>query len=127
MDKYVVSRELAEKLKAAGYPQRTGEYVWSRNHKYEESKWYVVHTRGLHESDLMEYVFIAAPLSDELLEQLPGQIDGIYDLGIWPGKDNRTLVGFAEPDGGFQGDQYANKPADALAELWLWCKQEGHL
>lgn len=117
MEKYVVSRELSEKLKAAGYPQMTVHY------------WHPKLTDGGLDSWSGGDDAVAAPLSDELLEQLP-----MIDNGYFPHlfKPNR-----AEPTSKWCANYYtgnhilhhveAAKPADALAGLWLFCKENGHV
>ncbi len=121
MDKYVVSLELAEKLKAAGYRQTedgrsTSYFVWATWMEGESEVRAAKDTYGS---------YIAAPMGDELLEQLP--------------KENQKL-GYLElcQDGQNWMPRYVKvprttiwiknlKPADALAELWLWCKKNGHV
>lgn len=117
MEKYVVSRELAERLKAAGFPQLDNQYAWSVQSKYVLNM------------ELREAVdgWFAAPLSDELLEKLPAiireynpnkllvvakQESGSY----WVAYDDTANHGF-----------FSDKPADALAGLWLWCKEQGYI
>jgi hypothetical protein len=132
MDKYVVSRELAEKLFDAGYIQTSTEFMYWHRRGNNKDVWYVKSSRNWHEhSEAFDHV--AAPLSDELLEQLPvsvpdGQADNFFIMqrgrsGIFVGYPNSQGVTSLSKFNPLDHD----KPADALAELWLWCKQEGHL
>lgn len=126
MEKHVVSRELAKQLEAAGYQQSndgrpTCYFVWDT---WMEGEWEVRAAKDCYGSH------IVAPLSDELLEQLPPtytikdthcnlfmeRIHNALDVKIMQLGTDIIWVDFAR-----------EKPADALAELWLWCKENGHV
>ena len=128
MEKYLVSRELAEKLKAAGYPQNT-QFGWDfdMDDNGNNDGYYVTEQVG---NEKVGYL-TAAPLSDELLEQIPDTYEvkkgitgsfvmrkfkGIYVVGyMWAG----SRIVYASHS--------ADKPADALAELWLYCKENNYV
>lgn len=111
MEKYVVSPELAEKLKASGYPQTPQHFYY-----HDGMLMYNVNKYELSGQA------VAAPLSDELLEQL---FDALtltirsYESAM------KTVVIEAAAVRGHSATSAVGKPADALAELWLWCKEEG--
>lgn len=127
MDKYVVSRELAEKLRDAGYPQYNSHFYWMQG--FDEP----VKAYKTGEGILDDF---AAALSDELLEQLPKEYKR-KELVISCGEDTeKTYAGYAERDNygyytlddNFYRDCFdADKPADALAQLWLWCVENGYI
>lgn len=134
MENYVTSRDVSERLKAARYPQKTQFHfllgfdgIFSTSQGFDE------------------VLAVVAPLSDELMKQLPDKINDVYvklelkwltrhgpymaylvterkelsnsiqygpDFNaIWHDSDNEAL----------------DKPADALAELWLWCMENGYI
>jgi hypothetical protein len=80
-EKYVVSRELAEKLKEAGYRQYDTQFMFDEFGNLE---------RGMGSFEAMKApaVVYAAPLSDELLERLPETLQSprgyLWRLSIKP-------------------------------------------
>jgi hypothetical protein len=135
MEKYVVSRELAEKLKDAGYPQKS-IYGWADETKVEKAyyfadvKGYILLINVGLISDFYEHEYqpIAAPLSDELLEQLPDVVN--LDYGFVLTKSAHLggyACGFMDDNTSTTESRKADKPVDALAKLWLWCKENDHL
>ena len=139
MERYVVSLGLAERLKLAGYPQKA-LHVWT-NFNFED--WTVEESDAIYdygevgeagtmvtescsyqnEMDCGSDDVIAAPLSDELTEQIPRELiifkasSGMYRAGEISLEPGGNLV--LEP---FTWEQY-NKRADAAARLWLYCKE----
>lgn len=128
MERYVVSRYLAEKLKEVGYPQYNYNFYWTLPNPDDSG--YEPFVVDEHGAEMYEkHRKAAAPLSDELLEQLPqwlklfrndkhvywaGMVsDGYYNGKNWPDSAHAWFD--------------SKKPADALAQLWLWCKENGHL
>ncbi len=80
---------------------------------------------------------VAAPITDEILEQLPKTISvgGDYSL-LHLIKTNGYNIAedtyMAQYDSnilgkGPHGRLFDDKPADALAKLWLYCKEHGLL
>lgn len=133
MTNHVVSLDLAKQLKEAGYPQGT-EFYWHRRGKdVSENPAYksrVIDQRTLNTmSDQGSYV--AAPLATELLEQLPPRIEG-EDLEVYKGiggPDYHYYVQYAarRHNEGVLQCLGAESLPDALAQMWLWLKKEGHL
>lgn len=138
MEKYTVSLDLARKLREAGYPQDTYWFIrhqkptgltklyWKGDMDYDNERFSGNKPEQVRFRE--ENEFFAAPLSDELLEQLPGEIDRCM-LVVVPGE--RVHVGYAERDnyGNYTLDsnyyataRYAASIAGALAEMWLWVK-----
>ena len=128
MEKYVVSRELAEKLKEAGFKQSGIYYHYQKNGP--DSSHY-----GLYRAGNLLWVegsssSIAAPLSDELLEQLP---DYTKIFRKNKGDEPRMSAGVISQN--VNDPTYVNghvwrnaqKHPDSLAELWLYCKEHGLL
>lgn len=113
MDKYVVSKELAEKLKATGYPQNISEYV------------YMPGAKGIAGYKLVESVdgWYAAPMTDELLDQLTEVKTGLTLYHVHSTMQWEAFYAgkfFEYGTSGQHWDFQADKPADALAKLWLW-------
>lgn len=109
MEYYVVSRDIAEQLKAAGYPQNT-QFYWTTNVDF-----YLISAAARLMSNSSKN-FTAAPLSDEMLESLPTSI-----LKLW-----KHSLGFSAGYAGTK-DVSSDTPANALAQLWIWCKTNGYL
>lgn len=113
MEKYVVSRELAEKLKVSGYPQKPQYFYYLDG----------VLMYNVNKYELSDQMTVA-PLSDELLEQM----FGILTFTV-RGFDNETGAVLIEAVT-VRGANYCTvdgRPADALAELWVWCKKYGNV
>lgn len=126
MEKYTVSRELAEKLKGAGYPQKT-VFGWALNSNPE----YPPKVFEFGQSFNVEE-WVAAPMSDELLEQLPWYLVTEYqdyDLIIRSGMAFYEACNNVEDVIPHEYPLYPHKPsiADALAQLWLYCKEHNLL
>jgi hypothetical protein len=128
VEKFVVSRELAEKLKAAGYPQEPWNFYW-----LDGSLMHNVHDyRNL--SDMCT----TAPLSDELLEQLPKYID-FKGKRLWlvfehDAFDARPTVNYFDDNYNLPDGKPPELPStndlhtpDAYARMWLWCKEHGYV
>lgn len=126
MEKYVVSRELAQKLKDAGYPQET----YHMHVKWELSEWQVMPSdigTDIHLETLSgrRTDTVAAPMTDELLEQLPeyipdSQVAGIYNLNIQKVyREYRATYGMVlyVKDG---------RMPETLAQAWLWLRDNGY-
>lgn len=115
MEKYVVSRELAEKLKEAGFTQST-IHEW---YQFSNGQWGVI-VRATQIRDVA--ADFAAPLSDELLEQLPKDV--IIGTYIYAPK---VVAEYRHGERRGHGRSQKLHLANALAELWLWCKENGTL
>jgi len=130
MEKYTVSRELAEKLKKAGFPQTT-QYTYYIFHS--EVKFLDKISVNQHFSDraVSDDDLFAAPISDELLEQLPKLINRnqflslTYPINLWVACYTVTVAG---RDGTKLKDMPTGDTAvEALAQLYLWCAEHGYL
>lgn len=132
---YVVSRELAEELKKAGYPQEACNH-WQSPH---DDKWGLYRSSGLLWREGSKYSY-AAPLSDEILEQLPKTINLPNSKGVafleteWI-KQDECHYDYRDGYGSVLDDLVAYpihphnwyQNTEALARLWLWCKAEGYI
>ena len=117
-DKYV-TRELAEKLKAAGVVQES-EYCWYTLLQVAESN--PRRTRidvnfGTPDSEWAEYS--AAFDCAELLEMLPKDSFVRKICGVSGDEFMADITGFRNIT--------ANTPAEALGKLYLWCLENGHV
>lgn len=149
MEQYVVSRELAEKLKEADFPQNT-QWFWrfskpaglSKIYYCEDMRYDNERFKGpMHQRFREDNEFFAAPMTDELLEQLPTTIvlpnskGRAYLEAQW--SDYRTCrYDYRDGYGSVLDDlvdfpddphNWYKKNADALAYLWIWCKENGYL
>lgn len=127
MTSHVVSLDLAKQLKEAGYSQ--------------QSEFYFRPTGSIYHGDGHPTLpdDVAAPLSTELLEQLPETIydedessgmkydldiwkkEGLYHVAYWWDEDTRRLSNVKHMK--FSDASLPN----ALAEMWLWLKKENLL
>lgn len=132
MEKYVVTRELADELLDAGYPQAQSQFLWVR--RPDGAVWFLTPGRNYTKYMNFDYDMVDTPLSDELLEQLK-ELEPAIQVVSNPSQDAlynsvKTMLGKTTAFVPFMrmGDYpSADKPADALARLWLWCKAEGYL
>lgn len=118
MEKYVVTRELAIQLKDANFPQNT-EFCWFP----ADGQHFVMKNQGSKKAP-------AAPISDEILEQLRlldierktytvrivKSTAGLgYSVCYW----HRNITPKSDQEDYF-GIQNGATLADALAKLWIW-------
>lgn len=139
MEKYTVSRELAEKLKEAGYPQSTEWFIrlqkptgltkmyWHCDMDYDNERF--SGSRPEHIRFREENEFFAAPMTDELLEQLPARVKSELpnDLTLVKDVSNGQYYASYETIDDDLVSVDAAMPVDALAQLWLYCKANGHI
>ena len=136
MKNYVVSLELAKRLKEAGYPQ-DGEYWYYREHGGEgEVLFHNEIAAEMGHGFLPDSKIAAAPLATELLERLPQRI-GInktkdFTLQVWKTDYAEYVVMYVGLD--HESKLTAHDPAahdkslpDALAEMYLWLKENNYL
>lgn len=122
MERFVVSRELAQKLKDAGYQKRSTILVWWRvvdSKRKNKQEWFLAKRTPMLE--IKPYEILAAPMSDELLEKIPNVND--ERLTVWKLLSGGYSAEIPIKDGYYE----AAKPVDALAQLWLGLKANGHL
>lgn len=108
-----VNLDLSKQLKEAGYPQKSFfSWSWYGNRNYPD--WEVIPKWG-NES---EY---AAPLADEILEQLPcATQQEWFVISKNPSKEE-WVIDWNTKNEMFKGDTLA----DAAAKMWLYLKKEG--
>lgn len=140
MEKYTVSKDLAQKLKDGGFEQNT-QYSWYQpcdGASYEPlDKWRLVATKNILSKPDFAYNSIAAPLSDEVLEHLPSFIPSEqYEQKayLWMRKDPTSYCAWYRVNDPKYGEDITSedghvgeKLADQLAQLWLYCKEHGYL
>lgn len=149
MEQYVVSRELAKKLKEAGYPQSTEWFIrlqkpigltkiyWHGDMDYDNERFSGSKPEQVRFRE--ENEFFAAPMTDELLEQLPNVIEEgktVYYLLIQNPftADRRAHYHTVGTKGGRlhaslndSAIGVAKTQPEALAQLWLWLKDHGYI
>lgn len=131
--KYCVSLELAKQLKESGWAKETE--FWYAIHKKIAEPYYSNCSHLVYgESELYpasDWNSFNAPLVTELLEELPDIIstkDNCWGLEIRKIKDNFRVEYYD-----FRIMEYSQKMIessslpDALAEMWIWLKKEGHI
>jgi len=141
MEKFVVSRSLAEKLRDAGFPQNT-TYLWAHyintNPRFPSPSPFVIENDGLDNCGAEEWraLDFCAPMTDELLEQLPDLIGRHHWLRFTPYK--QTTGTYLAEWMRFTGDKgvfydgslglavHGDTPANTLAEMWLLLRDRGY-
>jgi hypothetical protein len=122
MENYVVSYGLSEKLKMSKFPQNT-QFAYDMDDS-EDGSHILVENPGEHP------LIIAAPLSDEVLEQLPGSLDinGVfYQRYIYESATGLQCVKYEPVREDILAQEYAESLPDALALMWLYCKEHNLL
>jgi hypothetical protein len=138
LEDIVVSRELAVRLREAGFKQRSNFY-WYRKLSYP--LWSLL-AKEYDPKEAFEYEgsdpceWVAAPTTDELLAALPptlydigllNNVEDDYILTIWKGRD--WVVDYvpqdarSEPEPGRPQDKIqhtANRLVDALGATYIW-------
>ena len=117
VDKYVVSFDQAKQLKKAGFPQDT-VYKYYQVIVTGEVKLIAGDYEDLTVGGKHTRVF-AAPIVDEVLNQLPRTVNGVAAC-VWKFGDKYRAE--FEPD-----YEFGHTPADAVAKLWLLCKDNNYL
>lgn len=127
IEKYVVSLELARKLKDAGFPQET-EFYWIET----TQGWRVIRNPPEFIKEKMVPDIIAAPLASEIGERLPWVItvdnfqwvlvlmkraDGTWGI-LYERSTDGTSLG---------GSWFIDNDANAKAKMWLWLKENSYL
>ena len=132
IEKYVVSLDLAKKLKEAGWRKPT-EFLWDIDFPelWHNSK----------KADFSQYDWIApAPLAEEITKELPDHIAverggerkkywlniEVYKEGCRAGYRTDPVMLGEMPEWLYVSDVYP-KLSDALAQLWLWAYENGYL
>lgn len=94
----------------------------------DDSLWFYCHGHAMQSTEFDTADFhqhYPAYDAGYLLRKLPHQIDGIYDLGLYPGK--KYLALYVEPDGLSQYDQVEDTPENALCKLAIKLIEKGIL
>lgn len=124
---HVVSLNLAKKLAAKKYPENTIGYwrKFGRPYRYE---WELAFP-GIPGGGIGS---IPAPMTDEILEELPPIIQTksnvkFYFEVAYAADHKRKAVGYFSLDEQVLINIPALKTVDALAELWLWLKNNRYL
>ena len=120
--------ETAIKLKAAGWTKPTELVYTNYYHGEPTDKMHIgfpAHTTDPNKR--------YAPTTEEILADLPmsfiipcGQRDKIFYLSISPSSIKRYVVAYFYADD-FIGSFHNDILCEALAELWLWAKENGYI
>lgn len=127
MEKYVVSLELAKRMKELGWKKET-EFYWQR--KTQNENYDIVR----YNDDIYEDC-LSAPLFAEIWEELPVTIEkkigdrlGIFDLTMIKNNKNETIIVYFNQL--FkrrlrEGNKpcFNINPAEAIGELWCWLNE----
>ncbi len=128
MKKFCVDLEIAKELKEAGFLQDT-IYVWYRCYSDGKLKWF----HGIFDENDKVNKQISAPCSDEILKELPFEINGYvleiirYENGTIEADYIRYGLIDEITDYLIQSKELFYKAPNALARLWLYLKKEGYI
>lgn len=141
MDKYVVSFEHAKQLKIAGFPQDT-VYKYYEVIVTGEVKLIAGEFKDLEIGGKQTRTF-AAPLTDEIHKQLPDRINSLFvSLNIRTIGAAIFMPALVEESIDLEGREFRpnygsvafdidknriRTLSNAMAELWMWCEEKGHL
>lgn len=140
-----VSLETAQKLREAGYPQKDSYFHWSNAGKESE----LIHAPdGFDDARINDhfrpedvlankekhfYVYYSAPTSDEILDELPWQVESGIDRGrlvveksFHTQKWKVTYVDMTT-GGRFAQSNEDESIAESAAKMWLYLKAQGLL
>ena len=147
IEKYVVSLDLAKKLKEAGWKKET-VYWWVKTQhgiRLEAIRYIELYPNQsygiiwLDDAGKEEFMPLApAPLAEEILEELPFKIltkSGEFYLTVETGRNKYYYVGYKQAVRVYDywwEDRWlhflsAEIFTNALARLWLWLKENGYL
>lgn len=129
MKNHVTTLEISKRLKEKGYPQ-SSELCWTQKNK-------VIETLAAHRFGEFK---CSAPLATELLEQLPAYLEkektDEKDSELWMltmakfnGSGGRTpyYVTYELHGGHLYIHQHSDSLPDALAEMWIYLKENNLL
>ncbi len=138
MKQYCVDLEIAKELKINGFPQKINRFCWV--HGWTESlvgkeEHYSI---GYNiKSDVYEIERFFAPISDELLKELPHEVNGSwllitpvgkgYEVGYWEGEWNKEATENDPLTRKIYEHYLDKKLSNALSNLWLYLKKEGYI
>jgi len=127
MKLHVTSLELSKQLKEAGIKQES-EFCWWKN----EEDWILSNQRFYPRGCEIYSAFLATELLEMLPQWIPSKNHQEYEYELVVTKENDGkvyVVGYYEPaehDSTLEFFEDKSLP-NALAEMVLWCKKEGHI
>ncbi len=129
MKEFCVDLKIAKELKINGYPQNTNFYheIYTYNDGSKENG-FVDYNKFLGWENSDDHTFFSAPISDEILKELPKEIEYkfCYFLEILCLTSSYNI--FYQSNGGEELKEFDDKNlANALAKMWLYLKKEGYI
>ncbi len=133
MKEFCVDLEIAKELKKEGFPQETYFYHQINIHPTTEEEIYfnLIHTKYKENRGLSP--IYSAPISDEILKELPNEINGYileiirYEDGTIEADYARSLWREEDVEYLIKSKKLFYKLPNCLAELWLDLKKEGYI
>ena len=125
MKKHTVDLTRAKKLKKLGWEKKT-YWSWVKNPNAREHHVMDVQNPEGHTNLLAAgYDLCPAPIAAEIFEELPGYKKGYHQISLYF-EFGKVGVDIARPEGLAHGvwTQYADTPANALADMWIYLKKE---
>jgi len=123
INELVVSREIGEKLKSAGWNKPTA-FVWIQCRDGDD---YEIHEHN-YDCEKMNTA-IPAPTAEELLAELPASViikSGEYWLSIYKWRIGSWQIQYSK-NGKILNTTVASSLAEAAARMWLWCVEHNYI
>lgn len=127
--KRTASLTLSKKLKKLGYPQENSEWYWVnfKNCKVSQLRY----RDGMYEFEHNNWDYISAPTVEELIDELPPYISCYKFINNEIFGDGKFGFGYGCETHDASNFQYfyveGITMADACAEAWIYCKENGSL
>ena len=118
LESLVPDLDTCRRLKTAGYPQETVLW-WAWNTHPLDGGWWVTNESNRDDT-------VAAPTFQEIWERLPTRLALNVRLAAME-NEGKTGVGYVRLRGLDNWRVWFEGTVFAAAELWLWCKENGHL
>lgn len=128
MTNHVPNLELSKRLKEAGFPQESDFWWVNQPNGGLRTSGYKWKLESKPRTRILQYEYIAAPLATELLERLPAEIkNGGKEYWLRVGKNIPYYeIGYCDNGTCLPTTAGMTLP-DALAEMWLWLKENDYL
>ncbi len=125
MKEYCVDLEIAKELKENGFPQKcVCSYDLNGISNYEECQYYDFGIKEFKTCDISRLARFDAPFFDEILKELPRNINN-FDLNIlWVSKERTWAITYDMKNNLYTYDFTLKH---ALAKMWLYLKKEGYI
>jgi len=130
IEKYVVSLELAKRMRELGWKKKT-LFGWYLTIKSKQKVWQLLSEYPDKTETLLELRY--TPLFAEIWEELPYEANGIYDLQIIKNCKNETIIYYYEQRTRsrirkpYETPFHNINPVEVAGEMWCWLVENKYL